>query len=257
MPCAHHTFLRQEDEPPRFIIFLSEIRGGGAVFFSAEGLLPERAAEPHPSPCPSLWGGPAAAAGPGQRTPGRGGTFPFPFHPCPSPRPARPGVCLCVCAVCVCVCVCACVPGCLPRASRERRRCPLIPALVLVRGRQERGAALGTAAPAPAPAPARRPPARRDRSPPAAGREQGAGSRRRESGERGQARCTAGSARGERQREREGARGESPRRWLPGSRLQPPLPRRLGEARPGWRLPRGARLCACPRPPSRSYLISR
>lgn len=219
-----------------------------------------------PSEQPSLTPAPARPCGADRRRlRGRGSAPRGAGAPSPSPSipalplalPGRACACACVRCVCVCVCVCACVPGCLPRASRERRRCPLIPALVLVRGRQERGAALGTAAPALAPAPARRPPARRDRSPPAAGREQGAGSRRRERGERGQARCTAGSARGERQREREGARGESPRRWLPGSRLQPPLPRRLGEARPGWRLPRGARLCACPRPPSRSYLISR
>lgn len=199
---------------------------------------------PPPFPAPSL---PARPRGADRRRVRDRGSAPrgagAPSLPFPSPCPAGRV------RVCVCARVCACVPGCLPRASRERRRCPLIPALVLVRGRQERGAALGTAAPAPAPA--RRPPA----GTAAPGRWEGA---RREPEERARRAGTSqvhGRLGGREQRER--ARGESPRRWLPGSRLQPPLPRRRGEARPGWRLPRGARLCACPRPPSRSYLISR
>lgn len=84
--------------------------------------------------------------------------------------------CVCVCVrvparrgVCVCVCVPACLslPAC-PRASRERRRrrCPLIPALVLVRGRETRKAQ--PSAPPRQPSPrhgTRRPLARREHIP--------------------------------------------------------------------------------------------
>lgn len=155
------------------------------------------------------------------RPAGHGGTFPFALpraRACARP----PGS----------VCVCAC-PRCLPPpagAPRAPPPLPFDPALVSVRGRRAQPSALP-------PQPSAPHGARRERGP----------------GRRGTRRAGTSQVHGRLggRGGRKGARGgESPSPRLRGRRLQPSLPRRRGKARPGRRLPRGARLCARPCPPT-------